>query len=166
MISIDVSEDDRAAGRLTGDALRTALDGLSTDGFIVLNDVVEPTHLDVLHERIVADIEALQARPDAPYNWNPGNLQQDPPPFPPYLFADVLLNSFAISVTSAVLGPGLKNVMYGGTPPCPGPTAAGPRRCRPSMAARCARRRSSAGTVGRERCACRNAESHTLRRNR
>jgi hypothetical protein len=120
MISIDISEDDRAAGRLSGDALRVALEALRDDGFVVLNDVVDPAHLDVLHDRIIADVEALQARPDAPYNWNPGNLQQDPPPFPPYLFSDVLLNPFVISVTAAVLGPGVKNVMYSGNTALPG----------------------------------------------
>jgi hypothetical protein len=114
MISIDVPEDDRAAERLSGDGLRAAVDAVRSDGFVVLNDVVDPAHLDVLHDRMVGDLDALRARPDAPYNWNAGNLQQDPPPFPPYLFADVLLNPFVISVTSAVLGPGVKNVMYGG----------------------------------------------------
>jgi hypothetical protein len=68
---------------------------------------------------MLADIDAVRARTDAPYNWNVGNLQQDPPPFPPYLFADILLNPYAIAVTSAVLGPGLKNVMYGGNTALP-----------------------------------------------
>jgi hypothetical protein len=120
MISIDVSEDDRAAEHLSGGGLRAAVDALRSDGFVVLNDVVDPAHLDVLHDRMLGDLDALQARPDAPYNWHAGNLQQDPPPFPPYLFADVLLNPFVISVTSAVLGPGVKNVMYGGNTALPG----------------------------------------------
>ena len=120
MITIDVSAEERAAGRLSEDGVATAVAALRTDGFVVLADVVDPDHLDVLHERIVADVAALQARADAPYNWNPGNLQQDPPPFPPYLFADVLMNPFAISVTSAMLGPGIKNVMYGGNTALPG----------------------------------------------
>lgn len=119
MIAIDVSEDDRAAGRLSGEELRAAVDALRDDGFVVLNDVVDPAHLNVLHERMIGDLHALRARPDTPYNWNAGNLQQDPPPFPPYLFGDVLLNPFVISVTSAVLGPGIKNVMYGGNTALP-----------------------------------------------
>ena len=86
----------------------------------MLADVVDPAHLDVLHERMLADLAGLQARTDAPYNWNVGNVQQDPPPFPPYLFADVLLNPFVISVTSAVLGPRIKNVMYSGNTAVPG----------------------------------------------
>ena len=120
MISIDVPEDDRTAGRLSGEALRGAVAALRDDGYVVLNDVVDPGHLDVLHERMIADLDALRARPDAPYNWNAGNLQQDPPPFPPYLFGDVLLNPFVISVTAAVLGTGVKNVMYSGNTALPG----------------------------------------------
>jgi hypothetical protein len=120
MISIDVPAADRVAGRLSGDELAAAVDALRSDGFVVVNDVVDPAHLDVLHGRMIGDLDALQARRDAPYNWNAGNLQQDPPPFPPYLFADVLLNPFVISVTSAVLGPGVKNVMYGGNTALPG----------------------------------------------
>ena len=70
MIMIDVSEDARAAGRLAGEELRDAVDALRDDGFVVLNDVVDPAHLDILHERMIGDLDALQARPDAPYNWN------------------------------------------------------------------------------------------------
>jgi hypothetical protein len=119
VITIDITEEERAAGRLLEGNLRTALDALHGDGFVLLNDVVDLAHLDVLHERMINDLGALRARPDAPYNWNSGNLQQDPPPFPPYLFADVLLNPYAISVTSAMLGPGVKNVMYGGNTALP-----------------------------------------------
>lgn len=120
MLTIDVPDDDRAAGRLSGDSLRAAVDAVRSDGFVVLNDVVDPAHLDILHQRMIDDLDALRARPDAPYNWNAGNLQQDPPPFPPYLFSDVLQNPFVISVTSAVLGPRIKNVMYGGNTALPG----------------------------------------------
>ena len=120
MITIDLTPEDRTAGQLLGNNLRIALDALRTDGLVLLNDVVDPAHLDVLHERMVDDLDAFRARPDAPYNWNTGNLQQDPPPFPPYLFADVLLNPYVISVTSSVLGPGVKNVMYGGNTALPG----------------------------------------------
>jgi phytanoyl-CoA dioxygenase PhyH len=120
MITIDLTPEDRAAGQLVGDRLRTAVEALRTDGLLLLADVVDPAHLDVLHERMLADLDAFRARPDTPYNWNPGNLQQNPPPFPPYLFADVLLNPYVISVTSTVLGPGVKNVMYGGNTALPG----------------------------------------------
>ncbi len=119
LITIDLTDQERATGRMLGDNLRAAVDALRTDGLVLINDAVEPSHLDVLHERMVADLDAFRARPDAPYNWNPGNIQQDPPPFPPYLFDDVLLNPYVISVTSSMLGPGVKNVMYGGNTALP-----------------------------------------------
>jgi hypothetical protein len=120
MITIEPTEQERATGVLSEEHRRVAAEALRTDGLVVLSEVVDPAHLDLLHERMIADLAALQARPDTPYNWNAGNLQQDPPPFPPYLFADVLLNPFVIAVTSALLGPGLKNVMYGGNTALPG----------------------------------------------
>lgn len=119
MITIEVEADDRAVGELSPKRLEAAIQALRTDGFVVLADVVDPGHLDVLHERMLSDLAALQARPDTPYNWTAGNIQQDPPPFPPYLFADVLLNEQVIAVTSALLGPGVKNVMYGGNTALP-----------------------------------------------
>ncbi len=120
MISITVTDQERTAGALSDEHRREAAEALRTDGLVVLADVVDLAHLDVLHERIIADLDALRDRPDAPYNWNVGNLQQDPPPFPPYLFADVLLNPYVIAVTSDLLGPGVKNVMYGGNTALPG----------------------------------------------
>ncbi|MET9268438.1 phytanoyl-CoA dioxygenase family protein [Kribbella sp. NPDC003557] len=122
MITIDVGEADRASGGLAPEKLQAALDALRTDGLLVLADVVDLEHLDVLHERMVSDLALLRARPDAPYNWTAGNIQQDPPPFAPYLFEDVLLNPQVIAVTSAILGPGLRNVMYSGNTSLPSDT--------------------------------------------
>src|SRR6188472_2797704 len=114
MVSIDVTGDEVASGVMTAEHVAVAVEALRTDGFVIVNDIVDPAHLDVLHERMLSDLVELQQRPDAPYNWHAGNVQQDPPPFPPYLFRDVLVNDMVICITKAVLGPGIKNVMYGG----------------------------------------------------
>jgi ectoine hydroxylase-related dioxygenase (phytanoyl-CoA dioxygenase family) len=91
-----------------------AAQAIRTDGFVVLKDVVDREHIAILREKMVEDVAALMAREDAPFNWNTGNVQQNPPPFPPYLFRDVLVNDMVIAVTKAVLGPGLKNDFYSG----------------------------------------------------
>lgn len=114
MLTIHVDADDRAAGGLTREHLDTALHALRTDGFVVLADAVDTAHVDVLHDRMLRDLEQLRARPDVPYNWNTGNVQQDPPPFPPYLFTDILLNEHVIAISSALLGPSVRNVLYAG----------------------------------------------------
>ena len=85
----------------------------------MLEDVVNTAHLDVLHARMVEDVQLLIKRDDAPFNWNMGNIQQNPPPFPPYLFQDVLLNDLVIDVTNGLLGTPVKNTMYGGNTAMP-----------------------------------------------
>jgi hypothetical protein len=122
VITIDVGESDRESGGLAPQRLQTALSALRTDGVVVLADVVDLDHIDALNERMVNDLALLRARPDAPYNWTAGNIQQDPPPLVPYLFEDVLLNPQVIAVTSAILGPGLRNVMYSGNTSLPSDT--------------------------------------------
>lgn len=116
---IHVSDDERCRGALSPEHLAAAVQAIEDEGFVALENAVALAHLDVLHERMLADIELLIRRPDAPFNWNVGNVQQDPPPFAPYLFADVLLNELVIDVTRALLGPGVKNFFYSGNTALP-----------------------------------------------
>ena len=102
-------------------ALAQAVEALERDGIVVIENAIDLDHLAILRERCLADIELLLSRPDKPFNWNPGNLQQDPPPFPPYLFRDVLVNDAAIAVTKGVLGSGLKSGFYSGNTALPSP---------------------------------------------
>lgn len=114
MITIDVTPEEIEARALSEAHREAAVQAVLKEGFVVLNDVVTLAHLDILHARMLEDVKLLLQREDAPFNWNVGNVQQDPPPFPPYLFRDVLLNDMVISVTTALLGTPVKNVMYGG----------------------------------------------------
>ncbi len=120
MVTIEVSEAEKSGGSLSAAHLAAAVCAIESDGFVVLGNAANLSHLDVLHERLLDDLSRLQARPDAPYNWNPGNIQQDPPPFHPYLFADILLNELVIDVTAALLGSGVKNTFYSGNTALPG----------------------------------------------
>jgi len=119
MLSLLVTPEEVERGEMHPDHLKAAVEAVRADGFVILQNVVDPAHLDILRERMQEDVEALIARDDPPYNWNTGNLQQEPPPFPPYLFRDILLNDMAIAVTQAILGPGLKNSIYSGNTSMP-----------------------------------------------
>jgi hypothetical protein len=119
MIEIDVTLAEVQSGVMAPEHLQQAKEAIRTDGFVVLKNVVDPEHLDILRERMFEDVQALISRKDAPFNWNVGNVQQDPPPFPPYLFRDVLLNEMVIAVTRAMLGDSIKNTMYGGNTAMP-----------------------------------------------
>jgi len=114
MVTIEVGADEIRSGKMTQAHLAEAVQAIREDGFVALRNIVSAASVATLREKLIADVAALQARPDAPYNWNTGNIQQDPPPFPPYLFRDVLVNEMAVAVTHAVLGPGVKNAYYSG----------------------------------------------------
>ena len=116
---IKVTLEEVMSGTLNAAHRDAAVHAIMENGFVVLKDVVALEHLDILHERMLEDLAALHARDDAPFNWNVGNIQQDPPPFPPYLFRDVLVNEQVIEVTSAILGPGVKNRFYSGNTAMP-----------------------------------------------
>ncbi len=114
MTELAITAEEIGSGTMTAEHLAEALYALQTEGFVVLKDIVETAHLDILREKMLADVDAILAREDAPYNFNIGNVQQDPPPFPPYLFKDILVNEMVIAVTRALLGAGVKNAYYSG----------------------------------------------------
>lgn len=114
MVTIEVTPAEVAQGALTPEHLATAVQAIHEDGIVALKDVVDREHVRILREKMTADVEAILARKDVPFNWNSGNLQQGPPPIEPYLFKDVLVNELAIQVAAGVLGPRIKNNFYSG----------------------------------------------------
>ena len=114
MTELTITEMERAHGHLEGTRLAVAVRAVREEGFVVLHDAIDPAHIAVLRERMLADAAKIATLDQVPYQFKTGHLQQDPPPFPPYLFRDVLVNAFAIDVTHALLGDGVKNAFYSG----------------------------------------------------
>jgi len=112
--ALDITPEEVQTGRIMPAHLTAATRALRDDGLVVLHDVIAPDHIAALREKMLADLPAYLARTDAPFNFNTGNVQQEPPPFAPYLFQDVLLNDIVISVTHSLLGDGLHNGFYSG----------------------------------------------------
>lgn len=121
MLTLELTNDERD-GKPAPDKIESAVNAVKEDGFVALTNAVHPDHVATLLERTLADLAAILARPDAPFNFNAGNVQQDPPPFAPFLFKDVLLNETAIAVSKAVLGTGVKNAFYSGNTALPNDT--------------------------------------------
>ncbi len=117
--ALDITPDEVQTGRITPEHLAAATRALRDDGLVVLNDIIAPGHLAALREKMLEDLPAYLARADAPFNFNTGNVQQEPPPFAPYLYKDVLLNDIVIAVTHALLGDGLHNGFYSGNTAVP-----------------------------------------------
>jgi ectoine hydroxylase-related dioxygenase (phytanoyl-CoA dioxygenase family) len=120
LVALDITAEEVRSGQMTPAHLAAAVEALRTEGYVILNDVIDRSHLDLLRERMLEEIPRYLAREDVPFNWNVGNLQQAPPPFPPYLFRDVLVNDLVIAVSKAVLGPGVHADLYTGNTAMPG----------------------------------------------
>jgi hypothetical protein len=120
MVEIDVTAEEKKMEVLSEIHLKKACDALNTDGFVVLNNVVDHAHLDILHEKMREDLKKILALPVVPHNFVWGNVQQDPPPFAPYMFRDVIANPWVIQVTHAMLGDGVFNDYYSGNTNLPG----------------------------------------------
>jgi len=119
MVTVSVSAREVAAGHLDAENLVIANRALKEDGIVMLKDIIDPEHIAVLREKVMEDVDLFVNRPNAPFNWNRGNVQQDPPPFPPYIFRDVLANDIVIEVTKSILGAGLYNSFYSGNTAMP-----------------------------------------------
>ncbi|KAL5347757.1 hypothetical protein ACLOAV_007166 [Pseudogymnoascus australis] len=102
---VQVSPEEKAAGVLSWKNLELANRALHHDGLVVLENAIEHSKLDFLNEKMVADARILQVAEDSPYNYNRGNIQQDPPLVRKFFDRDIFLNPLATQVTSSVLGP-------------------------------------------------------------
>jgi hypothetical protein len=119
MTAFNFTSTEIKSGKLSQDHLQEAVRALQEDGVVILNEIADRQHMDLLREKMLEDVAQILERPDAPFNFNRGNVQQDPPPFPPYLFRDVLLNDLVIAITKELLGAGLKNAFYSGNTALP-----------------------------------------------
>ena len=109
MIEVELGAAERDARKLKPVQLERAVSAIRDDGFVILHQAIESDHVAALREKMLADVAAILALDDVPYQFNDGHLQQDPPPFPPYLFRDVMLNDLVIEITRFILGEGVKN---------------------------------------------------------
>jgi ectoine hydroxylase-related dioxygenase (phytanoyl-CoA dioxygenase family) len=119
MTALDLTPQEIQTGKITSAHLQQAVYALQEDGYVILNELLDRSHMALLAEKMIEDAQEILSREDVPFNFNRGNIQQDPPPFHPYLFKEVLTNDIVISITKAVLGPGLKNTFYSGNTALP-----------------------------------------------
>ncbi|OGE56611.1 hypothetical protein PENARI_c003G11567 [Penicillium arizonense] len=104
---------------------------LHQDGLVVVENVIPHDSLDRLNKKMIEDAYTLQSRKgDSPFNYNPGNIQQDSPPVREHFDASIFLNPFATQITSSALGPRPKWTFCSGNTAMP-PTAEHPPMSQP-----------------------------------
>lgn len=126
MTALDITVEERLNGKLSAARLEEAVRAVRQDGYVLLNDLIDPNVLAPIRDRMLVDVEKILARDDVPFNFNSGNIQQDPPPFPPYLSREVLCNEIVIAISQSILGKGLVNGMYSGNTALPHSTGRQP----------------------------------------
>jgi hypothetical protein len=91
-ISIAPSASEVKNGALGQRNLEIAIRALARDGLVVLEDMVDHAVLDRLNKKMVQDAYQLQARKDSPFNYNKGNIQQDPPMTEEWFFDEIYIS--------------------------------------------------------------------------
>ncbi|KAJ8115163.1 hypothetical protein OPT61_g3125 [Boeremia exigua] len=104
-ISIIPSASELREGRLEQRNLEIAIRALVRDGLVVIEDMVEHSVLDTLNTKMVQDAYHLQSRKDSPFNYNKGNIQQDPPMTEEWFSSAIYTNPIITQVSSTCLGP-------------------------------------------------------------
>lgn len=127
--TIKVSPSERGNGILTDRNLELANRALHHDGLIVLEDVIPHSKIDSLNAKMITDALYLQNLGEkGPYNYNKGNIQQDPPLSKQYFDRDIFLNTIATQVTSSVLGPKPRLSFISGNSALPPSSESPPKR--------------------------------------
>lgn len=99
--SVRPSQDEIRNRRLTPQNLEVAIRSLHHDGLVVVEDAIPHDALDHLNAKMVEDAYTLQGKKEnSPFNYNPGNIQQDPPPVRAYFDTDIFLSRCTTQATT------------------------------------------------------------------
>ncbi|CAL5874769.1 uncharacterized protein PFLUO_LOCUS9071 [Penicillium psychrofluorescens] len=104
---IELTSEELSSEQIGSHNLQKAIEALHRDGIVVLQNAVDPSHLDTLNARMVPEAEKLYARAETHRNFGEktGNIQQEPVCESKYIFEDVIANPFATSVIECMIGP-------------------------------------------------------------
>jgi hypothetical protein len=114
-ISIVPSPAELEDGRLDQRNLEIAVRALARDGLVVLEDLVDHATLDQLNVKMVEDAYELQGRKNSPFNYNKGNIQQDPPMTGEW-FSDSIYTSKPNNVVSGFLRDHIVHILIASRP--------------------------------------------------
>lgn len=98
-------EDSARQSAARPEIIAEAVTYLHRDGIVVLENAVDPAHIDALEAKLGPEADEIARNPDHHFNWNKGNMDQAPPLIPDLMFEDVWANPSAVSILSAILGP-------------------------------------------------------------
>lgn len=109
MISIDITPEERKTGQLAPAKVATAVQAMAEDGVVALRQAIAVAPVDQLGAKMLADLAHYAELYEIDNNFQGVR----PPPFHPFLFAEIVFNEPAITISRAILGPGATLTSYG-----------------------------------------------------
>ena len=103
---LHIPDETQSSGIATPEIIAEALTYLHQDGVIVLENAINPSHLDDLDAMLGPEAEEIARDPDHHFNFGKQtrNMDQAPPLIPDLMYKDIWANPIACSVLKAVLG--------------------------------------------------------------
>lgn len=107
--AVQIPEDIRQSGRATPELIGEALTYLHRDGIIVLENAIDPAHLDALVAVLGPEAEEVAKDPDHHFNFGKEtmNMDQAAPLVADLMYQDIWANPIACTILQNVLGPQL-----------------------------------------------------------
>ena len=104
--TIKISDQVRESGIASSELIAEAVTYLHRDGIIVLENAIDPSHIDALESLLGPEAEEIARDPDHHFNFGKEtkNMDQAPPLIPELMFKDVWANPIACSILKAILG--------------------------------------------------------------
>ena len=111
-MKVTISNEELVDHKVSEAHLQQAADSIHNDGYVVLENVVPHHKLDMLRQKMREDLQTLVSAKEKvmPINFVKGHIQQDAPPYAPYIFRELVANPFVTQVTHKVLGDGVYNL--------------------------------------------------------
>lgn len=105
-VRIRPTEQERVAGYWNDRSVKIILSAMHRDGLVLLEDMIDPNHLDKINDFMVADTEKELKKENLHRNFGVENIQQAPPlHLPELFFDDVYINKLLFHAVTSVLGP-------------------------------------------------------------
>ncbi|MBT3266677.1 hypothetical protein HN371_05950 [Candidatus Poribacteria bacterium] len=106
---VEIPPRDIETGAVDATCMDAALRAFEEDGVVALPGIVDTDHIDALADKMLDDIRVYAKTNEIGNNYQ--GLR--PPPFHPFLFADIVLNEIVIAISHRILGDGVRQVTYG-----------------------------------------------------
>jgi ectoine hydroxylase-related dioxygenase (phytanoyl-CoA dioxygenase family) len=111
-VRIQVTSNEYQARKLDDDTLKTAVETIDVDGYVVLGGVIDLAVLDAMKRKLDDDTAELLRRAERDGTELPAHLSQPMPPRKEHIHSEVVTNPLVIQVTGEILGEGVHNHFY------------------------------------------------------